>query len=85
VNLETSYRRDGATITVMAYLGAEDGDGDEIRVIRTVDGAVVEDGIAYWGDGGEQWLREQDAAWIADGYERSPVSSAAAGSSGPAG
>lgn len=69
MNLETSYRRGGATITVMAYIGGEAGDGDEIRVIHSVDGTVVEDGIAYWGDGGERWLREQDAAWIADGYE----------------
>jgi hypothetical protein len=74
VNLETLYRRDDgngvAKITVMAYLGRDAGDGDEIRVIRAVDDKVVEDGIAYFGTAGEQWLREQDAAWTADGYEQ---------------
>ncbi len=52
----------------MAYIGVEDGDGDEIRVIRTVDGSVVDDRIAFHGDGGEQWLRDRDASWIADRF-----------------
>jgi hypothetical protein len=53
----------------MAYIGVEEGDGDEIRVIHTVAGSVVEDGIAYHGRAGEQWLRDRHTNWTADGYE----------------
>jgi hypothetical protein len=66
------YRRATAgraeTVTIMAYLGAGDGDQDEIRRIVDRDGAVVEDGIAYFGSAGEQWLAEQRSAYLADGF-----------------
>jgi hypothetical protein len=70
MNTTTVYQRKGTeTLTVMAYIGVEDGDGDEIRVIRTVDGSIVDDRINYHGHGGQQWLREHHAAWTVDGYE----------------
>ncbi|MFV2022755.1 hypothetical protein [Micromonospora sp. LOL_023] len=73
MNLTNSYRRAGTSgaelLTVMAYLGVEDPDGDEIRVIRTVDGRVTEDGIVFHGEGGGQWLQNQHVAWTEAGYE----------------
>ncbi|UQU62055.1 hypothetical protein COUCH_23770 [Couchioplanes caeruleus] len=55
-------------VTIMAYLGADDGDADEIRRIVERDGTVVEDTIAYFGTAGEQWLREQDDGYRAAGF-----------------
>src|SRR4051794_13175707 len=69
MNTTTIYQRGVETITVMAYLGMEAGDGDEIRVIHAVDGDVTDDGIAYHGRAGEQWLRDQRDGWSADGFE----------------
>ncbi|SCF16725.1 hypothetical protein [Micromonospora chokoriensis] len=73
MNLSRAYRRSGASgvelLTVMAYLGVEDPDGDEIRVIHTVDGRVTEDGIAFHGEDGGQWLQNQHVAWTEAGYE----------------
>ncbi|WP_157420424.1 hypothetical protein [Actinomadura kijaniata] len=48
----------------------EDGDGDEIRIIRAVNDDVVEDRIAFHGNGGEQWLRDRHQQWTAEGYEQ---------------
>ncbi|MGA5302694.1 hypothetical protein ACPCHT_22385 [Nucisporomicrobium flavum] len=59
-------------VMIMAYLGAGDGDADEIRRIVERDGTVVEDTIAYFGAAGEQWLREQDERYQATGF--SPIS-----------
>ena len=56
------------TVTVMAYIGAAAGDSDEIRVIIDRDGETVQDGIAYFGRSGDEWLRERHAALLADGY-----------------
>ena len=73
MNLTKAYRRGSASgaelLTVMAYLGVGDPDGDEIRVIHTVDGRVTEDGIAFHGEGGGQWLQDQHVAWTEAGYE----------------
>ena len=73
MNTTTIYQRTIAesadALTVMAYIGAEDGDGDEIRVIHAVDGSVVDDGIAYHGRDGVQWLKDQHHRWTIDGYE----------------
>jgi hypothetical protein len=73
MNLTKVYERsnptNSETLTVMAYIGAEEGDGDEIRIIHVVAGSVVEDGIAYHGRAGEQWLRDWHTSWTADGYE----------------
>jgi hypothetical protein len=73
MNFEKVYDRVGPAgaerLTVMAYIGVEDQDGDEIRLIRTTDGQVVEDGIVFHGEGGEQWLRDQHQAWTQDGFE----------------
>ena len=73
MNLTKVYQRAGAPeserLTVMAYIGVEDRDGDEIRLIRAVGDRVVEDGIVFHGEGGEQWLREQHASWTGAGYE----------------
>lgn len=73
MNTTTIYQRAVAggtdALTVMAYIGVEDGDGDEIRVIRAIDGSVVEDGIAYHGRDGVQWLRDHHDGWTLDGYE----------------
>ena len=72
MNTAAFYRRgtgDGADrITVMAFIGDNDGDDDEIRVIRIVDGSVVEDGIAFHGPGGAGWLRDRRQRWIAEGF-----------------
>jgi len=58
-------------LTVMSYIGGENGDGDEIRVIRAVDDHVVDDQIAWHDNNGLQWLRERHTEWIADGYTQS--------------
>lgn len=67
------YRRVTAqaseTVTIMAYLGGDSGDRDEIRRIVERDGAVVEDGIAYFGDLGSQWLDDQRAAYLTAGFQ----------------
>lgn len=73
MNFTSVYQRGIAgqiqTITVMAYIGAEQGDSDEIRVIRTIDDRTTEDRIAYHGKGGSDWLQTQQADWTADGYD----------------
>jgi hypothetical protein len=56
-------------LTVMAYIGVEDQDGDEIRLIRALGERVVEDGIVFHGEGGERWLQEQHDSWTGAGYE----------------
>src|SRR5262245_32462025 len=47
-NTTETYRRDTADgaeiVTIMAYLGADSGDSDEIRRVVERDGTVVEDG-----------------------------------------
>ncbi|MEU4215967.1 hypothetical protein [Actinoplanes sp. NPDC026623] len=72
-NTKQTYRRMTAgtseTVTIMAYLGADSGDREEIRRIVERDGAVVEDGIAYFGDSGRQWLDDQHAACLAAGLD----------------
>jgi hypothetical protein len=73
MNFTKVYSRAGAQgpegLTVMAYIGVEDRDGDEIRLIRELDGRVLEDGIVFHGEGGQQWLLEQHDSWTAAGYE----------------
>jgi hypothetical protein len=73
MNQTISYRRttdNGVEIlTVLAYIGAEVGDGDEIRVIHAIDGTVIEDSIAFHHNDGERWLHNQHIKWTADGYE----------------
>ena len=75
-NTTKIYRREtpdtSEKVTIMAYLGAASGDGDEIRRIVERDGTVVEDGIAYFGTSGQQWLEEQRSAYIAGGFESLP-------------
>jgi hypothetical protein len=72
-NTKQIYRRVAAdvseSVTIMAYLGADSGDQDEIRRIVERDGVVVEDGIAYFGDSGRQWLDDQRAAYLAAGFQ----------------
>ncbi|MFC7532303.1 hypothetical protein [Actinoplanes sp. GCM10030250] len=68
-NTTEIYRRDSEQVTIMAYLGRGSGDLDEIRRIVVRDGDIVEDGIAYHGDRGWQWLTDQRAAYTADGFE----------------
>ncbi|BAL87768.1 hypothetical protein AMIS_25480 [Actinoplanes missouriensis 431] len=55
-------------LTVMAYLGHEEGDADEIRVIHDRGGVTVEDGIAYHGRQGVAWLEDHRRASLAGGY-----------------
>jgi hypothetical protein len=73
MNTTTIYQRTIAegvdTLTIMAHIGVADGDGDEIRVIHTVDGSVVDDGIAYHGRDGVRWLQDHHDSWSVDGYE----------------
>jgi hypothetical protein len=75
-NTTEAYRRETADgserVTIMAYLGADSGDSDEIRRIVERDGTVLEDGIAYFGTSGQRWLEEQRSAYIADGFEFIP-------------
>jgi hypothetical protein len=56
-------------LTVLAYIGIEDQDGDEIRLIRTMGDRVVEDGIVFHGEDGQQWLQDQHDRWAAAGFE----------------
>jgi len=71
-NIKRVYRRDAAdgsrTVTIMAYVGSADGDGDEIRRIIEQDSTVVEDKIAYFGTAGSRWLEEQHSTYVADGF-----------------
>ena len=73
MNLTRIYARPGPPtpeqLTVMAYLGLEAQDGDEIRLIRTVGTRVVEDGIAFHGNGGQQWLQQQHNSWTSSGFQ----------------
>lgn len=75
-NSTETYRRETAggseIVTIMVYLGADSGDSDEIRRIVERDGAVVEDGIAYFGKSGPQWLAEQRSSYLAQGFEPLP-------------
>jgi hypothetical protein len=75
-NTTETYRRETAdgseTVTIMAYLGSDSGDSDEIRRIIERDGTVLEDGIAYFGTSGQQWLEDQRSAYVANGYEAVP-------------
>lgn len=70
------YRRattDGVkTVTIMAYIGADTGDKDEIRRIIEHDGAIIEDGIAYFGTAGRQWLDEQHSTYLTEGFQADP-------------
>jgi hypothetical protein len=72
-NIDRHYRRqttDGSTtVTITAYIGADVGDKDEIRRIVEQGGVVTEDGIAYFGTTGSQWLEEQHARLVADGFQ----------------
>jgi hypothetical protein len=72
-NTTETYRREtpdaSEKVTIMAYLGVASGDSDEIRRIVEHDGTVVEDGIAYFGTSGQQWLEDQRSAYIASGFE----------------
>jgi hypothetical protein len=71
-NTTSVYQRSvsGATerVTVMAYLGQDQDDADEIRVIHERDGATLEDGIAYHGRDGLRWLADHRSARLAEGY-----------------
>ena len=73
-NIKRVYQRRGAegreSVTIMAYLGADAGDSDEIRHIIERQGSVVEDKIAYFGTDGSKWLEDQHAAYIADGFDQ---------------
>jgi hypothetical protein len=73
MNVTAVYRRGTPagmeTLKVMSHLAEGEGDGDEIRVIRSVAGAVVDDGIPFFGPGGRQWLKDRHAAWTAAGYQ----------------
>jgi hypothetical protein len=75
-NTTETYRRETADgpemIKIMAYLGSDSGDSDEIRRIVERDGTVLEDGIAYFGMSGQRWLEEQRSAYIAEGFESLP-------------
>jgi hypothetical protein len=75
-NITETYHRetgDGTeTVTIMAYLGADSGDSDEIRRIVERDGTVTEDRIAYFGTSGQRWLEDQRSAYTADGFESLP-------------
>ncbi|MEV6931407.1 hypothetical protein AB0M46_43890 [Dactylosporangium sp. NPDC051485] len=66
-NLTQVYRGPAETVTIMAYLGADAGDLDEIRRIVERHGSVVEDGIAYVGPDGRRWLDEQHEAYVTRG------------------
>jgi hypothetical protein len=72
-NTTENYRRETAdgseTVTIMAYLGSDGGDSDEIRRIIERDGTVLEDRIVYFGTSGQQWLEDQRSAYVADGFE----------------
>jgi hypothetical protein len=76
-NIEHVYQRQGAegpeSVTIMAYLGAEAGDSDEIRRVVVRNGSVIEDRIAYFGTAGSTWLEDQHSAYIADGFHRAPT------------
>jgi hypothetical protein len=76
-NTTETYRRETAngseTVTIMAYLGSDSGDSDEIRRIVERDGTVLEDGIAYFGTSGQQWMQQQRSTYIADGFETFPA------------
>jgi hypothetical protein len=73
-NIKQVYQRHGAegpeSVTIMAYLGADVGDSDEIRRIIERNGSIVEDKIAYFGTAGSTWLEDQHSAYIADGFDR---------------
>ena len=75
-NTTETFRRETAEgseiVTIMAYLGADNDDSDEIRRIVERDGTLVEDGIAYFGTSGQRWLDEQRSAYIAQGFESRP-------------
>ena len=75
-NTTETFRRETADgseiVTIMAYLGADNDDSDEIRRIVERDGTLVEDGIAYFGTSGQRWLDEQRSAYIAQGFESRP-------------
>jgi hypothetical protein len=73
-NIKHIYQRHVAegpeSVTIMAYLGADVGDSDEIRRIIERNGSVVEDKIAYFGTAGSKWLEEQHSAYIEDGFDQ---------------
>jgi hypothetical protein len=56
-------------IVVMAYLGADEGDDDEIRVIRSVGDEVKSDEVDLHPGDGEQWLQQRHGEWTAAGYQ----------------
>lgn len=71
-----TFRRETADgseiVTIMAYLGADSDDSDEIRRIVERDGTVVEDAIAYFGTSGQRWLEEQRSTYVAEGFKSLP-------------
>jgi hypothetical protein len=75
-SITETYRRETADgpeiVTIMAYLGGDSGDSDEIRRIVERAGSVVEDGIAYFGTSGQRWLEEQRSSYITHGFEPVP-------------
>jgi hypothetical protein len=75
-NTTETFRRETAdgseTVTIMAYLGGDSGDSDEVRRIVERDGTLVEDGIAYFGTSGQRWLEEQRSTYLAHGFESLP-------------
>ncbi|MEV6596720.1 hypothetical protein AB0M36_07615 [Actinoplanes sp. NPDC051346] len=77
MNKTIVYRReaDNSTdsITVMAYLGADDNSKDEIRVIHASGGEVTSDSIAFCDYGGEQWLNDRDEEWLRQGFRLTTV------------
>ena len=72
-NTTETFRRATAEgseiVTIMAYLADDGDDSDEIRRIVERDGTLVEDGIAYFGTSGQQWLDEQRPRYVAQGFE----------------
>jgi hypothetical protein len=63
-------RTPGEGVETLKIVGAFDEAGEsEILVTHTVDGAVVDERIGFYGHGGEQWMLDRHTSWTADGFE----------------